>query len=201
MDSNYLQSILSPHASGVQLLAAPDRVEDAESISAEAVGQAVALLRADYAWVVADLPRSWDEMALHTLELAEQILLVTLPDVPALNHARKNMDLLERLGLPTDKVVLMLNRAQKGASVSNADLARFLDRKPDLVIPNDFPAAQACVDAGVPIWESGTRSTLGPAFDKAVRSIQLACDPDLPAPEPKSSGFRGLLKRVKHGAS
>ena len=111
------------------------------------------------------------------------------------------MALLERLGLPMEKVVLLLNRAHKGASVSKSDLARFLDRKPDLVLPNDFPTAQACVDAGIPIWESGSRSSLGPAFDQAVRTIQLSCDRELPALESQPSGLRGLLKRVRNGAS
>ena len=100
-----------------------------------------------------------------------------------------------------EKVVLTLNRAHGGASVSNSDLAHFLDRKPDLVLPNDFPTAQACVDAGIPIWENGSRSSLGPAFDRAVRTIQLACDPELPAPESQRSGLRGLLERVRNGAS
>jgi pilus assembly protein CpaE len=189
LDSAYLQTVLVPHASGVQVLAAPAQAEEAELVRASHVEQAVALLREDFDWVVLDVSRSWDEPSVRALDLADQILLVTVPDVPTLTHARQHLDLLQRLGHAGDRVRVIGNRVDRRAPVSGRELTDFLGRALDERVPNDYPSALACVNEGKPVFEAAPRSELCRVLSKLAVRMHGWCEVEAPAP---ASGRRGL---------
>jgi pilus assembly protein CpaE len=174
-DAAWLETILEPHQSGVRLLAAPSRAEEADLIGVPQLERAVDLLRSEFDWVILDVSRSWDEISVRALDLAEQIFLVTVPDVPNLNHTRQHMDLLQRLGHPLEKIRLIANRYTKSAPVTGKDLVEFLGRSADLRIPNDYANTLVCVNEGRPLWEAAPKSDLCAAYAKLADSAYEWC--------------------------
>jgi MinD-like ATPase involved in chromosome partitioning or flagellar assembly len=192
-DSAYLRTILAPHRSGVQVLAAPKQAEDAECIRPSHLERAVNLFRKDFDWVVMDVSRTWDEINVRALDLADQILLVTSTDVPTLNHARQHLDLLQRLGHSAEKIRVVVNRDSKSGPISSKDVGEFLGRTPDSWVPNDYPTTLKCVNEGKSLWEVAPRSGLSSAYRALAEQTHRWCNAELTVVKP-NGGIRGYIQ-------
>jgi Flp pilus assembly CpaE family ATPase len=189
LDAAYLRGVLVEHHSGVRVLASPGRLDEAMLVKAEHVDRVLHLLREDFDWVVVDVAREWKETSIRALDLASQVLLVTLPDVATLSQARKHLDLLRRLGRPEAALHLVANRNAPSAQLSDHDFLHFLGRAPDARIPNDFSTTLSSVNEGRPVGEVSPRGALHVAYDALARQLAAWCGEPLeaepePAPEP-----------------
>lgn len=190
-DATYLHTVLQRHPSGLQVLASPERAEDAEIINAHHMERALAFLRADFDWVVCDLSRKWDEVALRALDLADLIYLVTVKDVPTLSHARQCLGLLERLGIARDKVKLVANRDSRSDTITEKDYAGFLGRGPDIRIPNDYGAVSSILNHGTTVPERASARVLREAFARLVVQTHEWCGIESHEEEvTETTGFR-----------
>lgn len=200
VDGAYLETILAPHATGARVLAAPTRPEEADAIAPAHVEQALPLLRRAHDWVVIDVPRGLDDVALVTLERADLLLLVTTPEVPALHHTRQYLELFRRLGVPEERVRVVLNRAERSAAVGVAEATRFLGRGIDARVPNDYAVAQTCVNEGRAVFGVAPRREVCAAIDQLARRAHSWCG--VPLPEAPARGpLARILRRRAHGAA
>jgi pilus assembly protein CpaE len=204
IDAAFLDTVLAPHAtSGVQVLAAPERPEEADAITLAQSDQALDLLREEYDWVVVDIAPDFDDRSVHVLDRASHILIVTTADVPSLNHARLQLALLKRLGHPAHKIRVVVNRMDGKAPVQGRQIDEFLHRKCDAMLPNDYPTASICVNEGRPLWEAAPKSPLRAAFTRLAEATHEWCGVPLPedAGSRKRGGLLRLLGRRRHGAA
>ncbi len=194
LDATYLRSIIQGHASGVQILAAPTRVEESELIQGQHVELALGILRREYDWIVLDVSRNWDEPSMRALDLADQILLVTTLEVAALNHARQHLDVLKRLGHLDSSIRLILNQHGGSQAVTERDFAKCLGRGPDARIPSDFQTASSSVHQGKPIGEIAPRSRIHLALGRLADQVYTWCEVER---EEQAGG--GLIGRLPDG--
>jgi pilus assembly protein CpaE len=178
-DGSYLKSITYRHSSGLHILASPSDPDDADVIRPVTVERTLRFLSEEFEWVVVDLPRSWDDLTLQALELADQIVLVTLLDVPTLNQARRTLKLLERLGID-DKIRLLANRRSSMDAVASGEVRSFLGRAPDARLPNDYPTVAHSVNCGRSIGELAPRSELSKAYHRLARELHGWCGQPVP---------------------
>jgi pilus assembly protein CpaE len=198
LDATYLRTILKGHESGVQILAAPALMEDAESIRGLHVERVLPILRADFDWVIVDVSRSWNEASVQALTLADQILLVTLFDVPTLNHARQHKKLLEGLALSGSRTRMVGNRHSKGDAVTVADFKRVLGSEPDALIPNDYATTAESVNQGRPLGQVSRGSAIHKAYRQLAIDVCAWCGVEVPQTQPArgvAGRFRGVFSR------
>jgi pilus assembly protein CpaE len=201
IDSTYLRTTLDAHPSGVQVLAAPRRPEEADAIGAGCIERVADLLQSEFDWVIWDTPREFDDRSVSILDRADPILVVTTPDVASMHHARMQLDLLERLGRSPEDIRIIANRTERAASVSPREAREFLGRPADASIPNDFPRATACVNEGRTLHEVAPRSPLGKAMSELAALTHPWCG--RPMPRARTRSRRGLvscLRRRSDGA-
>jgi len=200
LDSTYLRTLLSGKHNGVQILASPVHVEEAELVRGEHVERALSLLRGDFDWVILDLSRTWSEPTVRALDLADLVLLVTLMDVPTLHHTRKHLDLLERLGHSGARIRVIANRHSSVDAVTDKDVESFLERKPDFRIPNDFPTTLQAVNNGVAVGEVAARSPLARAYTELAQALHGWFGAKAPGAAEPSHGalarVRGMFRRT-----
>ncbi len=192
IDPTFLQTILASHASGVQVLAAPKYPEEADVIGLECVDTVANLLRTEFDWIVWDTPQDLDDHGSYVLDRATAILMVTTPDVPSLNHTRMQLELLKRLGHPTEHVRIIVNRTHRNASVSPRAANEFLERSVDASIPNDFPRVSACLEEGRTLDDTAPRAAITKALTDLALQTHGWCDRHAPPP-----AQRGLLDRLR----
>jgi len=198
LDATYLRTILKGHESGVQILAAPTLMEDAESIRSLHVERVLPILRSEFDWVIVDVSRSWNEASVQALTLADQVLLVSLFDVPTLNHARQHKKLLEGLALNGLRTRMVGNRHSKGDAVTVGDFKRVLGSEPDALIPNDYATTAESVNQGRPIGQVARGSAIHKAYRQLALDVYAWCGVDVPQLKPARSiagRFRGVFSR------
>jgi pilus assembly protein CpaE len=180
LDGTYLKTLLQGRPLGVQILASPTQAEEAELVRGPHVEHVIELLRQEFDWVIIDVSRTWSEPTVRALDLADQILLVTLMDVPTLHHTRQHIDLLERLGHTGKRIRLIANRYASTDTVSDKDVSDFLDRAPDFRMPNDYPTVVASVNRGVSVAEIAPRSAVARAYAELNQNLHAWSDVDVP---------------------
>jgi pilus assembly protein CpaE len=205
LDATYLRGLLQGHRSGVQILAAPERVEEAELVRGVHVERVISILREEFDFVVLDVSRSWNEASVRALDLASEILLITSLDVPTLNHARQHLDLLRRLGHSDAKIHPIANRYSRRDAVTDKEFAQFLGRAPDTHLPNDYPSTVGSVNEGRPLGEVAPRSPLAHAFVALARSAHawsgLEVETQAEDTDNLAARVRRLFKKVENGTA
>jgi pilus assembly protein CpaE len=132
------------------------------------------------------------------LTLSDQILLVTLFDVPTLNHARQHKKLLEGLVLSGSRIRMLGNRHSKNDTVTVADFERVLGSEPDALIPNDYATTAESVNQGRPIGQVSRASAIHKAYCQLALDVHAWCGVDAPRPQPAhgiTGRFRGVFSR------
>jgi pilus assembly protein CpaE len=192
LDAVFLNNLLCPHPSGLSLLAAPQRVEEAHRIPPLRVTQLLTLLRASFAYVVVDTAPAFDVRVLAALDAADEVLLVVAPDVSSLYHMQRGFDLLERGGYQPAKVKILLNRcpAPPGKAVKMTE--EVLKHPVFWDLPED-DAVPASLVAGEPLAHVGARSPFGARVMGLAAELGAASGSSVTPPR-ASKGFRNLFR-------
>jgi pilus assembly protein CpaE len=142
LDEATFNAYLQQDRSGVRVLAGCDVPERAELVTVPAVQQAIDHLQMQSDYVVIDAPASFSQQVLAALDVADAAVVVTAAHLPSLKATKQTLDVLDKLSFPKERSVLVVNRT----SVSGVEMdhvARFFNRKPDIVVPY----TEACDDA------------------------------------------------------
>jgi pilus assembly protein CpaE len=195
LDATYLRTLLEAHECGVRVLAAPDRVEERERLELPNLNQALNLLRSEFAWVVLDVARSWTETSLRALESADQILLITSFGLAALKHAHNQMEVLAKLGL-SNRVRLVANRQSPQEALTMGDVTRFLKRRPDVCLPNDFQATSSSIDQGRPLTKIAANAPLTRSYETLASRLHEWCEVPLRETEIQQRKWSRMTSRL-----
>jgi pilus assembly protein CpaE len=156
LDAEKLDVYTERHASGIDVLPAPIRPEDAELIGEEAIRTLLAVARETYDLVVIDTAPFFYGPMLATLDETDQLLLLCNPDVPTLKNVRLTLQTLELLAFPDDRLRVVLNRASTSSGITQSDVEAALGRKVDIVLPLDPAVPLAVNRAGAVVLEAAT---------------------------------------------
>jgi len=142
LDDATFGTYLEQDRSGVRVLAGCDVPERAELVTVPAVQQAIDHLQKQSDYVVIDAPASFSQQVLAALDVADAAVIVTSAHLPSLKATKQALEVLEKLSYPVERTVLVVNRTS-AAGVEMDHVARFFNRKPDIVVPY----TEACDDA------------------------------------------------------
>jgi pilus assembly protein CpaE len=170
LDVEKLEVYTERHASGVDVLPAPLRPEDAELITEDAIRALLAVARAAYDVVVIDTAPFFYGPMLATLDETDQLFLLCNPDVPTLKNVRLTLQTLEMLAFPDDRLRVVLNRASTSAGIGTADVEAALGRGIDVVLPLD-PAVPLAVNRAEPVVLQTPATPFGAAMIDVAKSL------------------------------
>jgi len=149
LDDATFSRYLEQDRTGVRVLAGCDVPERAELVTVPAVQQAIDRLQMQSDYVVVDAPASFSQQVLAALDVADAVVVVTAAHLPSLKATKEALDVLDKLSYPRERMVLVVNRTS-GAGVEMDHVARFFNRKPDVVVPYT-PACDDAADRGRPL--------------------------------------------------
>src|SRR5262249_24641646 len=110
LDMDLVENVLVTHDTGLKVLLAPIRPEDAELVPADKVPTLVEKLSTSFDYIVVDLSSQLNDLAIGLFDIAERILLVITPTLPAVKSTKTVLTLMEALSYPEIKVQLVFNR-------------------------------------------------------------------------------------------
>jgi pilus assembly protein CpaE len=182
LDREALGSLVTPYASGLDVLIAPIRPDVKEVVPAQLVGRILDLLRGEYDWVVVDTPPAFDDHVLHAFDRSDQLALLATLDVPALKNLKLTLETLALLNYPKERWKVVINRADSKVGLSIGDVEKALDTHISAQVPSsrDVPAS---INRGVPIVEEDPRNPVSQSLRRFVE--QQLLNPSVP---PNGSG-------------
>lgn len=161
IDDAMLATVLQQHSSGVHVLLAPSSPEIAGEITSEQVDVILDQLLARYTYVIAD---SWgiiDDVTLALLARADDVLVVTTPEIPALKNVKFFLEYLQQHDATQGRISIVLNRFPSVDGVSLEDVQQHLRHPVSANIPSAGQLVTYSINRGVPVVLSHPQSWVG----------------------------------------
>ncbi len=216
LDGDLLQSVMTAHPSGIKVLLAPPRPEAAESLLGTPNGQEggspmaaiLSTLRLGFDVIVVDVWSWIDDIALTLLDAAQLIAVVVTPDIPAVKSARLFLELADKLDYPEEKLMLIVNRADREDGLHTTRIEKAL-MPVAAEIPCDERAALAAADRGEPLVMRDRERPISRSLLELAELIQTRLsemekdgsetEPGAKAGEPARAGLLGLRRVFGRG--
>ncbi|MCB0101601.1 MAG: response regulator [Anaerolineales bacterium] len=180
LDVETANDILIKHkASGIRILAAPQRPEQAEQVSPDQFAKVLQYLQKMFAYVVVDTSCILTDPILSAMDVSDLVVLITTQEIPAIKNSRLILDLFTTMGVGKDKIIFAMNRYDKRVSISPERVSENLKHEVLAVIPLDEKTAITAVNRGVPFMLDNKTQPIGRGIltlAEMIRSRVLTMD-------------------------
>src|SRR5664279_3199464 len=156
LDRQLLEVMLSYHASGLAVVAAPNRPAEMRSFDPDVVTRLLDLVSTNFEYVVFDMPRTWFSWTDSVLLGSNKLFIVSETTVPGLRHAKQLVAAIkERLGDgPKPRVIVnRFHQRMFSSGLRRSDFEQTLGDAFASAIPNDYNLVREAIDRGVPLDE------------------------------------------------
>lgn len=161
---------------GFVVVAAPDRVEQAEDVTAPAVRQMLNELRRHFTVVIADVGSALDDVRAVALEVADEAILVADCELISIRAGRRMVDSWTRLAVrDPENVRLVVNRVAKRREVQPDLVAKLIKLPLTKAVPELVDEFEEPVNAGT------LTSSRMPVMEATARQLLAACGVGSPA--------------------
>jgi pilus assembly protein CpaE len=150
LDHELLNSVMVEHSSGIKTLLAPPRPEMADLVAPGVLNAVLEKMRDLYKYIVVDTASTLSDATLTVLDMADRIVLVTTPSIPAIKDAKLFFEVTEALEYPPSKTVLILNKAGRHTNIRAEDIQSHIKHPVASQLPLDERTATAAVNQGKP---------------------------------------------------
>jgi pilus assembly protein CpaE len=195
-DTSYLQGIFHSLDPNLHLLAAPPRIDQAETISPEHLEKILQEIKnlSQFSWVLVDAGNHLDDFTLKILELSEVIILVATPSIPGLSNTKKLLEMLHLLGLEAAPIHLLLNQWSPERELTLPQVVQFLGREVTWTVSCDPGPVGRSINEGRPLAETSSRNPVSRDLKAIVAALTGETAPESPA---NGSFCRTWLRRLK----
>lgn len=173
LDGQLMEIMLSRHASGLAVMAAPRRPTDMHSVNPVVVTRLLDLVALRFDHVVIDMPRTWFPWTDNILRESDKLFIVSQATVPALRNAKQLVDeTTQRLGRCSQPRVIVnaFQRRLFSPGLRHADIKRSLGESYGGTIPCNSRLVREAIDRGVPLDQVKRRSNVALALKKLMQS-------------------------------
>ncbi|MDA3971055.1 MAG: AAA family ATPase [Desulfobulbaceae bacterium] len=161
LDVSLLKGAMIKHTSKLELLAAPLNPEDHEMIKAEHAEKIIGLLTKLYDRVIIDCPSmSVNGFTLEAFRASHKVFVVIDLSLPAIRNAVRLTQLISKHGINKEKIEFILNRYEKGSTLSIEEAEKSLGKRIYWLVPNDFSDIMSSINEGEPVVQLNPRSLI-----------------------------------------
>jgi pilus assembly protein CpaE len=197
LDAEKLDAYLVRHASGLKVLLAPTRPDQASAVTVDFLRDVFTTLRSVADYVVVDTPPGFTPEVIAAIDASSHVCMVGMLDSLSLKNTKLGLETLELMGYDTGRISLVLNRADTRVGITHEDVEAIIGRAPDVLVPSDRQIPIS-VNDGIPIVARDERSEPARAFrklaEKYVESHEEAA-PHMEAPMEIKAGKRRFAWR------
>jgi pilus assembly protein CpaE len=173
LDAEKLSAYLATHESGLRVLLAPSRPDQASAVSVGFLRELFDVLRASADFVIVDTPPGFTPEVIAAIDAADDLCVVGMLDSLSLKNTKLGLETLELMGVEPERIRLVLNRADSRVGITREDVQAVTGRPPDVLIPShrDIPRS---VNEARPIVGSQPGSDAARAFKSFADSYKGA---------------------------
>jgi pilus assembly protein CpaE len=184
LDAEKLSGYATRHGSGLDVLPAPLRPQEADLVSDAKLARLLEVARSSYDDIIVDSAPFLHGPILTALDQTSDLLVICSAQVPALKDVNLSLSTLSLLAFPEEKVRLVINHAHQDGGLKRSEIEDALGMKVSAEIPNDKVVSKA-VNRGTPAVLLNGKAD----FTKALRELSAMLHPEARARR------RGLFRR------
>jgi len=167
-----VDDFLVEHNSSLRVLVASIEPEDLGALNTDLLEQVLTCLREKYYYLVVDLPPVVDRTTLYFGEQADDLLCITNAlDLPTVNETKRLLDTLERVGLPKEKVHLVLNRVRRQGPLPIEEVEARLACPVIARIPDEPDLVQNSINRGIPLVLDAPQTPIAQRFEELSQAL------------------------------
>jgi pilus assembly protein CpaE len=185
LDASLLAASTVNVAPNYSILAAPEDLAHAMEVKPEHIDAVLSLAVTQYDFVLLDVGRSLDTIAVKALDRAWRIFPVLQSSLPDLRNAGKLLEAFKSLGYPQEKTELIINRFDKGGDIGIDQVQRSLGSVRLNTVPNSYREVNASINHGDPLIRNSRGNTVARHLADFAQAL---------SPRPEEN--RGLLGRI-----
>ena len=163
LDAEKLEAFLTTHESGARVLMAPVRPDQAGAVTVEFLQEVYALLRSSHDFVVVDTPPGFMPEVIASIDASTHVCIVGTLDSLSLKNTKLGLETLELMGYESERISMVLNRADSKVGVTQDDVTAIIGRSADILVPSHRDIARS-VNEGKPVVQARPRSDVARAF-------------------------------------
>jgi len=172
LDAEFVDDVLLRHSTGLRVLAAPPRPEVADEVTAGQVRNVIQFLKQNFAYVIVDTSSNMDDITLAVLDVADLLITIATPEIPAIKDTRLLFDLLGVLEFPKERIFFVLNKTDKRSGISSDAVSENLKCTVDAEIPLDERAITTSINRGSPLLLSDKGQPAAKSIFSILRNIK-----------------------------
>lgn len=196
IDESFLLSSLEKYKNKeLYVLADPPYVEQAEDITSEQISTILNLLRTTFAYIIIDTNSSFDTKTLSSLDCSDEILLISMINLPCIRNTQRCLDLFSRLEYPKEKIKLVVNRYIPNEEITIDDVEDTLGHSIYWKLPNNYFTVMSAINRGTPIANVDSESNISQNFKElaaVLTNMVIIKDKQ----EKKTNPHADLLKKL-----
>ena len=189
LDASLLAASTVKVAPNFSVLAAPEDLSKAMEVKAEHIDAILNLAATLYDFVLLDVGRNLNTLAIRALDRAHRIYPVLQAGLPSIRNANKLLAVFKTLGYPANKTELIVNRFDKAGEIGLNDMRRSLGSVALFTVPDSYKEVNASINRGVPLVEIARANPVCKSL--ADFALQLS-----PRQEKNTSFFARLLRKA-----
>jgi pilus assembly protein CpaE len=166
-----LDTFVINHSAGIKVLLAPPSPEMAELITPAGVKRVLEALRRQNDLVIVDCTSWFNETTLSILDSADVVLTMLSLEITSIKNMRLFLEVADQLGYESDKVKLVLNRADSSLGIRVADVESSIGRKVDHTIVSDGRSVVYALNRGVPFFLSNREAQVSQDILRLAQSV------------------------------
>jgi pilus assembly protein CpaE len=185
LDASLLAASTVRVAPSYSILAAPDDVAQAVEVKPEHVDTILELAVTQYDFVILDVNRNIDALAVRAFDRAWRIFGVMQSSLPDLRNAGRTVEALRALGYPSDRVEMIVNRFERSSEIGLEQIQRALGGVKLRTVPNSYKDVSTSINHGNPLPKASRSSAVARTLAEIAQSLS-----------PRGEESRGLLDRL-----
>ena len=147
LDHDFVGTLMTSHASGISILAAPDTYNPSVQSESRTVGKLMDVVCNQYPYVVIDAGRGLGEGIEPLFQMADSVYLVTQLNIPSLRNTQRFVSHIQRE--EDRRIELVINRFDsRNTEFDDERVAKVLGLQPKWKVPNDYVAVHRSSNAG-----------------------------------------------------
>ena len=173
LDEQALTGYLARHKGGLKLLGAPDpAMISSRDVDVERFATLMGMLSRHHRYIVVDAARGLDDLAATTIGMSKQVVLVMQQSVVQVKQAARTLGTIcNQIGIPSDRVIVVVNRFSKRSTVAPEDIRHALGNAQLTLLPSEYKTVLASIDSGIPLLEYDPHSDVAKAILELEREI------------------------------
>jgi CheY-like chemotaxis protein len=149
-DDAVVGEMMVPHKSGIRYIASPRYPIAADTFTSDTLHQLMEKIKSQNEFALVDTSHDFSDMTIQMLSMSSLILLVMAPEMASLRTTISALEIYDRLGIPLEKVKIVLNNNSSSPAIKQAQLEKVLKRNIDFVLPYEAGEVNRALNFGQP---------------------------------------------------